>query len=237
MDRLLRKHRAAAQAVPAPAIRMQTDATVRHHLAGRLRSGGARGGRDAGRARRRRRLHAHPRLPLRRDGRGVPGRARSHLRRRAEPRRAAAVAADAGDRASPRTSCSRSWSTAASRCRAATWSTASPVSWSGASHAVTPETGRRPPEPAPQQARPHAARLRGGDVHAVRRLRPRLGDRRHRARVLRARHAAAHDRQAVGHRLLVEDADLLRQRRARLQLGARAHAGHRHRRRRRQPGR
>ena len=37
------------------------------------------------------------------------------------------------------------------------------------------------------------------------------------------------------HRLLVEDADLLRQRRARLQLGARAHAGDRHRRQRRQP--
>ena len=37
------------------------------------------------------------------------------------------------------------------------------------------------------------------------------------------------------HRLLVEDADLLRQRRARLQLGARAHAVHRDRRQRRQP--
>ena len=37
------------------------------------------------------------------------------------------------------------------------------------------------------------------------------------------------------HRLLVEDADLLRQRRARLQLGARAHAGDRDRRQRRQP--
>ena len=49
------------------------------------------------------------------------------------------------------------------------------------------------------------------------------------------RHPAAHDRQAVGHRLLVEDADLLRQRRAWLQFGARPHARHRHRRRRRQP--
>ena len=32
-----------------------------------------------------------------------------------------------------RTSCIRSWSTAGSRCRAATWSTASPANWSGAS--------------------------------------------------------------------------------------------------------
>ena len=47
--------------------------------------------------------------------------------------------------------------------------------------------------------------------------------------------AAAHDRQALRHRLLVEDADLLRRRRARLQLGARPHAGHRDRRQRRQP--
>ena len=36
----------------------------------------------------RRRLHARPRLPLRRDGRAVPGRARPLLRGRAEPRRA-----------------------------------------------------------------------------------------------------------------------------------------------------
>jgi hypothetical protein len=36
--------------------------------------------------------------------------------------------------------------------------------------------------------------------------------------------AAAHDRQAERHRLLVEDADLFRQRRARLQLGPRPHA-------------
>ncbi len=47
--------------------------------------------------------------------------------------------------------------------------------------------------------------------------------------------AAAHDRQAVGHRLLLEDADLLRRGRARVQLGARAHAVDRHRRQRRQP--
>ena len=75
----------------------------------------------------------------------------------------------------------------------------------------------------------------GCDVDALRRLRPRLDHRRDRARVLRARHAAAHGGEALGHRLLVEDADVLRLRRARLQLGARAHAGDRDRRRRGQP--
>ena len=82
-------------------------------------------------------------LPVRRDGGEVPGRARSHLRRRAEPRRAAQVAADAGDGRRRRTSCVRSSSTADSRCRAGTWSTASPASWSGASHADA-ETRRSP---------------------------------------------------------------------------------------------
>ncbi len=69
----------------------------------------------------------------------------------------------------------------------------------------------------------------------MRRLRPRLGHGGHRPLVLRARNAAPHDRQAVGDRLLVEDAHLLRGRRPRLQLGPRPHALHRHRRQRRQP--
>ena len=46
--------------------------------------------------------------------------------------------------------------------------------------------------------------------------------------------AAAHARQAERHRLFFEDADLFRQRRARIQLRARPHARHRHRRQRRQ---
>ncbi len=46
--------------------------------------------------------------------------------------------------------------------------------------------------------------------------------------------AAAHRRQAVGHRLLVEDAGVLPERGARLQQRARPHAGDCHRRQRRQ---
>ena len=140
------------------------------------------------RARHRRRLHAHARLPVRRRGRGVPGRARAHLRGRAEPRRAAAYAADARDRRRRR---SKLRSMLRLRRLPAvaptTWSTASPASSSGASqHAVIAETSGRPPEPAAEQARPHAARLRGRDVDAVRRLRPRLGHRGDRAGVLGA---------------------------------------------------
>ena len=44
-----------------------------------------------------------------------------------------------------------------------------------------------PPGAAEERARPHAARLRGRDVDAVRRLRPRLGHRRDRPGVLGAR--------------------------------------------------
>ena len=44
-----------------------------------------------------RELHARAGLPVRRGGRGVPRSARADLRRRAEPRRAVALAADAGN--------------------------------------------------------------------------------------------------------------------------------------------
>ena len=47
MDRLARKHKAAAKAVPAPIIRKQAGRHVRHRHRRRLRSGGARGDRDA----------------------------------------------------------------------------------------------------------------------------------------------------------------------------------------------
>ena len=50
----------------------------------------------------------------------------------------------------------------------------------------------RHPQPPAEQARAHRARLRRRDVDAVRRLRPRLGHRRDRARVLRARRSPPH---------------------------------------------
>ena len=81
-----------------------------------------------------------------------------------------------------------------------------------------------PPHPAGQQARLHPARLRGQDLDPVRRLRPRLDLGGAGAGLLGARHRAAPGRQAVGHRLLVEDARLLPRRLARLQHRARAHA-------------
>ena len=66
MDRLLRKHRAAARGGSRAGHPHADRRDLRHHLRRRLRSGGARGGRDARRARHRRRLHAHPCLPVRR---------------------------------------------------------------------------------------------------------------------------------------------------------------------------
>ena len=66
MDRLARKHKAAAKAVPAPIIRKQADATFGIVTVGGCDLGGARGDRDARRARHHRRLHARARLPVRR---------------------------------------------------------------------------------------------------------------------------------------------------------------------------
>ena len=58
-----------------------------------------------------------------------------------------------------------------------------------------------------EQGRLHPARLRGRDLDAVRRLRPRFDLGGHHPGLLGAGHRAAPRRQAVGHRLLVEDAD------------------------------
>ena len=89
---------------------------------------------------------------------------------------------------------------------------------------------------APEERhRPDPARLRRVDHDALRRLRPRLDHRRDHPGVLASVDRAAPGRQAVGHRLLVEDAGLLPARGARLQRRARAHAGAGHRRERRQP--
>ena len=80
------------------------------------------------------------------------------------------------------------------------------------------------PTLAKQQGRLHAARLRRQDLHAVRRLRPRLDLGGHHPGLLGARHRAAPRRQALGHRLQLEDARLFPRRLARLQHRARPHA-------------
>ena len=82
---------------PGPHRQQAGRRRVRDHLAGRLRSGGARGGRRAGGAGDHRRLPARAGLPVRRRGGVLPRRPRARLRRRAEPRRPAAHAADHGD--------------------------------------------------------------------------------------------------------------------------------------------
>src|SRR3954468_18324372 len=91
-------------------------------------------------------------------------------------------------------------------------------------HDLHHETAPASPEAARERARLHAPRLRGRGLDAVRRLRPRLDLGRDHPGLLRAVLAAAPGREALRHRLLVEDADLLPRREPRLQLRARAHA-------------
>ena len=104
-------------------------------------------------------------------------------------------------------------------------------------HDVDRETEDRARRAQAQCARAHGPRLRRRHVDAVRRLRSRLDHCRDRASVLRARHPAARCREDERHRLLVQDARVLHERVARLQLGARPHAVDRDRRERRQPRR
>ena len=81
-----------------------------------------------------------------------------------------------------------------------------------------------PPDPAEEQARLHAPRLRGQGQHPVRRLRPRLHQRRADPGLLGARHPAAPRRQALRHRLQLQDPRLLPRQLARLQHRPRPHA-------------
>ena len=94
---------------PAPGAQLG----LRHRR--RLPRGLRRGARPAGAGGHRGRLHARARLPVRRRGRRVPRGARDQLRRRAEPRRAAAQPADARDRRAGREAASRCATTADSR--------------------------------------------------------------------------------------------------------------------------
>ncbi len=98
IDRIARKIQGATRAIPAPIVqddagRDDGDGDGRW-LPRRVR----RGDGPARQGRRGDRLHARPRLPVRRGRAQVPRIARRQLHRRAEPRRAAAQPADAGDR-------------------------------------------------------------------------------------------------------------------------------------------
>ena len=90
-------------------------------------------------------------------------------------------------------------------------------------HDLPRQAEAAPPRPAEEHARLHAPRLRGHGLDAVRRLRARLDQRaRSSRRAASSTIAAAPRGQALGHRLLVEDADLLPRQVARLQLACTA---------------
>src|SRR5205085_4144369 len=91
-------------------------------------------------------------------------------------------------------------------------------------HDLSRQTEAPPPRAAQEQARLHAPRLRRRRVDALRGLRARLDLVRDHPGVLRARRCAASGREALRHRLFVEDTDLLPGQFARLQQRARAYA-------------
>ncbi len=98
LDRLLQKHKASAKFVPAPVIERREGATI-----GVVTIGGCDAAvREALDVLEQRGIHAEfhaaPRIPVRRKRRGVPAIARNQLHRRAESRRAVALAADARNR-------------------------------------------------------------------------------------------------------------------------------------------
>ena len=132
--------------------------------------------------------------------RAVPRRARSHLRRRAEPRRAAPLAAHARDRVPKEQAATRCWSTAASRCRSrhvVDGVDAAQLERRLAMPSIA-ETSRRPPAACSRNELGLTLRDYEG---AMSTLCAGCGHdsvtAAHRARVLGARHAAAHDREAV----------------------------------------
>ena len=200
--------------------------------------------RGDGRVARRARARRHPprpaaraRVPVRRRGRRLHRRARPRVRRRAEPRRADEVAARQRMRHRSRRASSRCCTTTARRSPRASSrarsprrrgsfnvDAASPLRSCLSPHDLSRQAQAPSPVAAAQRARLHASRLRRRDLDAVRGLRPRLDLGGDHPGVLRAGRAAAPRGQAVGHRLLVEDADVLPRQLARLQQRARPHA-------------
>src|SRR5579863_91521 len=78
----------------------------------------------------------------------------------------------------------------------------------GLCHDLRHQTEISPSRAAEERNRLHAPRLRGRGVDAVRRLRPRLDLGGHHRGLFRTVDRSAPGGKAVGHRLLVEDADL-----------------------------
>ena len=107
--------------------------------------------------------------------------------------------------------------TAERRERAAPTHVGGRMTWIAKPKAASPDADQ-------EQGRLHPARLRRQDLHAVRRLRARLDLGGHHPGLLGAGHRAAPRGQALGHRLLVQDADYFLGRQPRLQHRARAHA-------------
>ena len=157
-----------------------------------------------GRAEDRRGLPAHQGLSVRQRSRELPEPARDHLRGGAEPRCAAALAADARDRgrevqaeihpelqriADVLRSRSSTASAQRSPMRRGCRATGRRADAAGAPHVIHQQAQSRPPLAAHQCAGPDAPPIRGQHVDPVRGLRPRLGHRRDHRGVLGARHA------------------------------------------------
>src|SRR2546426_7599544 len=98
------------------------------------------------------------------------------------------------------------------------------IAISDLTHDLPRQTQTPPSRATKKQARLYASRLRGHRFHAVRGLRPRLDLGRDYPGILRARLAAAPRSEAVRHRLLVQDSDVLPRQLARLQQRAWAYA-------------
>ena len=165
---------------------------------------------------------------------GVPRRARRHLRRRAESRRAAAQPADARDGRRPGEAGVGALLRRVPDERAPRdFRREGQVGEGGMTYITKPA----PHHPALQKNALGLtqARLRGRDHDALRRLRARFDHRRHHPGVLGPVDLSIQGGEAVGHRLLVEDAGVLPARGARPQRRARPHARARHRRERGQP--
>ena len=92
VDRIDRKIQRAARAVPAPIVRTTPGAKLGLVTVGGCHAACIEALDLLARGRHRARLHARPRLPVRRRGAGVPRIARRQLRRRAEPRRRSCAA-------------------------------------------------------------------------------------------------------------------------------------------------
>src|SRR5688572_19464979 len=92
------------------------------------------------------------------------------------------------------------------------------------SHDLRRKAEAAPPDPPEEHARLYAPRLRGQGQHALRRLRPRLDQRRPDPGLLGARYTTPPRGQTFGYRVQLEDSRLLPRQLARLQHRPRPHA-------------